>query len=66
MKFTDVKQRALRCLDEDAYDHEIRRNLDVKNLEVDVHICRSWKSGGWWYVKFYFMEPDMIFISVHL
>ncbi|MEN5015910.1 hypothetical protein ABEH87_06035 [Erwinia sp. Eh17-17] len=98
MKFMDVKKQAIRCLNNEAYDHEVRRDLDVKNLfatgvvdkfwvaeligktsgsgyhcsphhrapEVDVHICRSWKCGGWWYVKFYFMEPDMIFISVHL
>lgn len=97
MGFRDVKKLAIRCLQQGAYDHEVRGNIDVKNLfatgqvdknevielirktygdayqcrphhqdaDTDVHILQSWKSGCCWYVKFYFMEPDVIFISVH-
>ncbi|CAI0772705.1 hypothetical protein [Serratia quinivorans] len=97
MGFRDIKQLAIRCLQQGAYDHEIRGNIDVKNLfatgqvdenwvidlirktggdayqccphhqdvTIDVHILRPWKSGCYWYVKFYFIEPDIIFISVH-
>ncbi|MBP2167343.1 hypothetical protein J2125_000535 [Erwinia toletana] len=36
-----------------------------QNADIDVHILRPWKSGCYWYVKFYFIEPDLIFISVH-
>lgn len=32
---------------------------------VDVHIFRPFKDKSYWYVKFYFLEPDIIFISVH-
>jgi hypothetical protein len=36
-----------------------------QDATTDVHILRPWKSGCYWYVKFYFIEPDIIFISVH-
>ncbi|MGO4742531.1 hypothetical protein [Serratia quinivorans] len=97
MGFRAVKKLAIRCLQQGAYDHEVRGNIDVKNLfatgqvdenrvielirktteneyqyrphhqdaATDVHILRPWKAGCYWYVKFYFMEPDIIFISVH-
>jgi hypothetical protein len=32
---------------------------------TDVHICRPFKDGCYWYVKFFFIDPDVIFISVH-
>lgn len=32
---------------------------------VDVHIIRREHSGGIWYIKWYFVEPMSIFISVH-
>lgn len=32
---------------------------------TDVHICRPFKDNSYWYVKFYFIDPDIIFISVH-
>lgn len=32
---------------------------------IDVHILCPFKDGFYWYVKFYFIEPDIIFISVH-
>lgn len=32
-----------------------------KNIAIDCHVI---KAGGW-YVKFYFLDPATIFISVH-
>lgn len=32
---------------------------------VDVHIIKTSHQGKDWYVKWYFSEPDSIFISVH-
>ncbi|MDD9724578.1 hypothetical protein PVV74_03825 [Roseovarius sp. SK2] len=40
-------------------DHEMRPHDMVKT--VDVHILR--KDG--WYIKFYFLDPDTFFLSVH-
>jgi hypothetical protein len=33
---------------------------------VEVHTLKPIKKGTKWYIKFYFLEPDLIFISVHL
>jgi len=33
--------------------------------EVDVHIIETTISGINWYIKWYIVEPDSIFISVH-
>lgn len=97
MGFKDVKQKAINCLNYGAYDHEVRVDIDIKNLfsiglvdkdyvialisrtsgdqyecsphhqdaSIDVHVCRPFKDGCRWYVKFYFIDPDIIFISVH-
>ena len=40
-------------------DHEMRPHDMVKT--VDVHILR--KDG--WYIKFYFLDPNTFFLSVH-
>lgn len=40
-------------------DHEMRPHDMVKT--VDVHILR--KDG--WYIKFYFLDPETFFLSVH-
>ena len=32
---------------------------------VDVHIIKTSHLGKDWYVKWYFSEPDSVFISVH-
>ncbi|MCU5772522.1 hypothetical protein N5923_16280 [Erwiniaceae bacterium BAC15a-03b] len=37
-----------------------------QDADIDVHILRPWKAGCRWYVKFYFIQPNLIFISVHL
>ena len=79
------------------YSHEIRKDIDVKNLfscgqvsesyvielikltsgdthetsphhadnSITVHVFKPYKDGKYWYVKFYFIEPDVVFISVH-
>ncbi|MEL6116843.1 hypothetical protein P0Y67_16645 [Photobacterium sp. SP02] len=97
MGFRDVKSKVIGCLEEGAYDHEVRDNIDVKNLfqcgqlsdadvislvnqtrgneyevsphhkapSIDVHILKPFKDGKRWYIKFYFIEPDVMFISVH-
>lgn len=97
MGFNDIKKQVIACLEEGSYDHEIRGNIDVKNLfqcgqlsdnyvielikktrgteyevsphhqapSVDVHIFKPFKDGKKWYIKFYFVEPDVVFISVH-
>ena len=33
--------------------------------EIDVHIIKASHSGKGWYIKWYFTEPDCVFISVH-
>ena len=33
---------------------------------IEVHTLKPTKKGMKWYIKFYFLEPDIIFISVHL
>lgn len=32
---------------------------------VDVHIIKTRFSGMDWYIKWYFVDPDSVFISVH-
>jgi len=32
---------------------------------IDVHIFRPFKDDFYWYIKFYIIEPDIIFISIH-
>jgi len=32
---------------------------------VDVHVIRTRSYGADWYIKWYFLEPDSVFISVH-
>ncbi|WP_024593099.1 MULTISPECIES: hypothetical protein [unclassified Pseudoalteromonas] len=97
MGFKDVKLKVIACLADGSYDHEVRDNIDVKNLfqcgqltddeviglikktrgneyevsphhkasSIDVHVLKPFKDGKRWYVKFYFVEPDVMFISVH-
>ncbi len=97
MGFTDVKKQLVEFIETGSYDHEIRGNIDVKNLfqcgqitddyvvelvkrtrgneytvsshhkapEVDVHVFTPFKDGKRWYIKFYFVKPDAVFISVH-
>lgn len=32
---------------------------------IDVHVIKTSYSGQNWYIKWYFTEPDCVFISVH-
>jgi hypothetical protein len=33
--------------------------------EIDVHIIKTRYQGNNWYIKWYFVEPNSVFISVH-
>ena len=35
------------------------------DANIDVHIIKTTFSGSSWYIKWYFVEPDCVFISVH-
>lgn len=35
------------------------------DAEIDVHIIKTKHSGRDWYIKWYFTDPDCVFISVH-
>ena len=97
MGFNAVKQRIIKCIEQGTYDHEVRGNIDIKNLfqcgqlsdkyiiellkttkgneynvsphhlapSIDVHVFKPRKNSKTWYIKFYFIEPDAMFISVH-
>lgn len=44
--------------------HEVSQHHMEKLVEV--HTLKPVKKEVKWYIKFYFLEPDIIFISVHL
>lgn len=35
------------------------------DANIDVHVIKSKYAGRSWYIKWYFVEPDCVFISVH-
>jgi len=35
------------------------------DTEIDVHVIKTNHSGQHWYIKWYFTDPDCVFISVH-
>lgn len=35
------------------------------DTNIDVHVIKTTFSGRTWYIKWYFVEPDCVFISVH-
>ncbi len=35
------------------------------DASVEVHIVKTQHAGQSWYIKWYFLEPDSVFISVH-
>lgn len=95
--FKEVKAKAIKCLEEGAYAHEARNEIEVKNLfligqlsedevielikccrgnqyeksthhfesKVIVHILKPKLRMKNWYIKFYFVDPNVMFISVH-
>lgn len=65
--FDAVKKRLLSALIDGNYQHEARDRIDIKNhllmgRVITVHVL---KTTGW-YIKFYFLDPSTVFISVHL
>lgn len=98
MGFREAKKQLLHCIDDGNIQHEVRDNIDVKNLlfagvismddvreailrargddyntsphhlvkEIDVHVIKVQRGVlKDWYIKWYFIEPDAWFISVH-
>jgi len=97
MGFKDSKQKVIECLNNGLVSHELRNDINIKNLlaigqvsleqvtailkqsrgnsystsphhydtSIDVHIVKTHYSGNDWYIKWYFIEPNCIFISVH-
>lgn len=41
MGFRDVKQLAIRCLQQGAYDHEVRGNIDVKICLLPARLMKT-------------------------
>lgn len=35
------------------------------DANIDVHLIKTKSTGRNWYIKWYFVEPDCVFISVH-
>jgi len=33
--------------------------------KIDVHVIKTLFSGQYWYIKWYFLDPDSVFISFH-
>lgn len=95
--FKKAKRMVLECIDNGAINHEMRPDIDVKNLlfaeevtiqevrevilrargndyengehhkfpGVEVHKIKTNSQGRDWYIKWYFIDPDTWFISVH-
>lgn len=42
-----------------GHNHSVSPHHRDPNIEVNIVKCQSW------YIKFYFVDPDTIFISVH-
>ena len=93
MGFKKIKKTVIAALRNGTFQHEVRGDIDVKNLlstgavsasfvdqllsnctndhletsphhhvaAIDVHVVT--KDG--WYIKFYFVDPLTMFISVH-
>lgn len=98
MGFTEIRKTLITCLKTGSYDHEIREDMEDKNLlfsgkvtveevidmalicrggdheernhddtkkKVKVHILAPKEKYKGWYIKFYYLDPHTIFISVH-
>lgn len=93
MGYRDARKRVLDALARRQFSHEVRGDINVKNLlhigeitpeqvisiiksscgndhassphhsiaGIEVHVIRCRQ----WYIKFYFLDPDTVFISVH-
>ena len=47
----------------DGTEYECRRH-HIDEL-IDVHIIRTFHHDRSWYIKWYFVSPNVVFISVH-
>ena len=97
VRYKEIKQQVIDCLNKGYVSHEQRNDIDVKNLlaigqvsleevaeiigrsrgndyssslhhfdsSITVHIIKTRRAGHNWYVKWYFVEPNSVFISVH-
>ena len=97
MGFREVKSTVIECLNKGFVLHDVRNDIDVKNLlqtgaislsdvatiigrargntysssshhydaEIEVHVIKTTHDGQHWYIKWYFKEPNSVFISVH-
>ena len=58
MGFNEARRKLIECLNTGYVLHEERNDIDVKNL-LAIGVVQSW------YVKWYFLGPDSVFISFH-
>jgi hypothetical protein len=97
MGYREIKRKVVDCLNKGYVSHELRNDIDVKNLlaigqvsleevakiigrsrgndysfsphhfdtNITVHIIKTKQAGQKWYIKWYFVEPNSVFISVH-
>ena len=97
MGFKAAKRQVISCLRSGLISHEIRDQIDSKNLfatgvmsasqveeiilraggndysssphhlmsQIEVHVIKASYGGLDWYIKWYFLEPNSVFISMH-
>ena len=97
MGFKDARKKAIQHLTEGSVDHEVRNDIQVKNLlnagvltnedvinllnrtqgidhetgrhfwdnSIEIHTCKPVVNNVQWYIKFYFTELNIMFMSVH-
>lgn len=97
MGFKNAKHEVISCLRSGLISHEIRDQVDSKNLfstgvipaekveeiitrargdsytssphhlmnKIEVHVIKTNYDGLNWYIKWYFIEPNVVFISMH-
>jgi hypothetical protein len=56
--FNGAKRKLIECLNTGYVLHEERN-------DIDVHVLVTKFSVQAWYVKWYFLGPDSVFISFH-
>jgi hypothetical protein len=45
--------------------HEYESSPHHLDKSIDVHVIKTRHKSQQWYIKWYFIEPDAVFISVH-
>lgn len=61
----DVSAQELERVISLAAGKHYQRRTHHLDSSIDVHIISLWYSGVNWYIKWYFAEPNSVFISVH-